>query len=269
VGGEALTQLHQVEDLSRSNQIVVSSAARIAGGDGLLGHSVGVGALQLARVDAIPGLPRSIRTTTPDMLAAMRTFIPQAVQPAIGSGYQDWVAEIRAVTVLFVHLPEGPGAGWNQRVVRALQKALYRFEGSLNKLGTDTQGIVPLLAFGLPPLAHEQDPLWEVRTALAIRRDLALFGQSCSIGIASGRAFCGLVGTEERCEYTLIGDVVNLAARLAQVGQGQILVDRNTMRRCRGQAEFTSLAPIHVKGKRDPIPIFEPHSRQPGRQSNK
>ena len=78
------------------------------------------------------------------------------------------------------------------------------------------------------------------------------------MGVASGRAFCGIVGTEERCEYTLIGDVVNVAARLAHAANGGVLVDRTTVRRCRTQHRFTPLDPIQVKGKRDPIPVFAP-----------
>ena len=39
-------------------------------------------------------------------------------------------------------------------------------------------------------------------------------GTHASIGVSTGRAFCGLVGSTERREYTLMGDVVNLSARL-------------------------------------------------------
>ena len=97
-----------------------------------------------------------------------------------------------------------------------MQETLYEYEGSLNKLGVDDKGATLVAAFGLPPVAHEDDPVRAVRAALGIQANLRRLGVRYAIGIATGRVFCGSVGSNLRREYTMIGGVVNLAARLMQ-----------------------------------------------------
>ena len=258
VGGDALTQLEAIDALPRPDEIVLTSAARQAVGPGLTGEPIGEGHLRLLGLDGWPGIPRRDRRVRPEQEAGMRAFIPRAVQSAIGSGYEEWTAELRRVTAVFVHLPDLDGSVWDQVAIRALQEQLYRYEGSLNKLGPDPQGVMALAAFGLPPLSHEEDALRGVRAACAIHRELVAQGRPCSIGVATGKVFCGLIGTEERCEYTLIGDAVNLAARLAKAADDRVLVEHKTVRACLGRARFQELPPIRVKGKRDPVAVYRP-----------
>ena len=74
---------------------------------------------------------------------------------------------------------------------------------------------------GLPPRPHADDPMRAARTGLLLKALLdgdgdESNGVTASIGIASGRAFCGVVGSTvgERREFTVMGDVVNVSARL-------------------------------------------------------
>ncbi len=142
--------------------------------------------------------------------------------------------------------------------VRAIQTTLYRYEGSLNKLSVDEKGITAVAAMGLPPFAHEDDARRAVQAARQIAAELAEQGMPCSIGVAHGRVFCGLIGNERRCEYTVIGDVVNLAARLMQAAGGGILCDAATADRARSHIHFQALPPIQVKGKTEPVTVFAP-----------
>src|SRR5262245_7363808 len=105
----------------------------------------------------------------------------------------------------------------------------------------------------------------------------------CAIGVASGRAFCGEIGNNQRREYTMIGDVVNLAERLMQAAtttdqrrptnddqatrntqsaiynlQSAILCDETTFQLARTRLAFEPLPPIVVKGKAEQIPIYRP-----------
>ena len=56
--------------------------------------------------------------------------------------------------------------------------------------------------------------------AMAVRDRLARVGQKAWIGVTTGQAFCGIVGNQTRREYTVMGDVVNLAARLMTAAKG-------------------------------------------------
>jgi adenylate cyclase 10 len=115
----------------------------------------------------------------------------------------------------------------------------------VNKFLVDDKGSTLVAVFGLPPLAHEDDATRAVLAALAVcvqvRDTLTAFGdqavsrtltapqqvhafgdqsrgQHASVGLTTGHAFCGVVGSQgNRREYTVLGDVVNLSARLMQV----------------------------------------------------
>ncbi len=78
---------------------------------------------------------------------------------------------------------------------------------------TDDKGTSILTVFGLPPLSHENDALFGVRAALEMRRLLQPLFSSYSIGITTGTLFSGIVGGRTRADHTIMGDVVNLAAR--------------------------------------------------------
>src|SRR5262249_8348211 len=154
-------------------------------------------------------------------------FIPAAVRTRLAAGQTGWLAELRTVSVLFVNLPtlvDPPAEAVDQvqRVMLTLQEALYRHEGCINKLSVDEKGLTLVAALGLPPLPHEDDAYRAVQAAGAVQA--GLLGLNCphSVGIATGRAYCGEVGSDRRREYTLIGDVVNLAARLMQKASGGV-----------------------------------------------
>lgn len=111
-----------------------------------------------------------------------------------------------------------------------IQSCVYQFEGSMNKFLVDDKGVILLAVFGLPPLPHRDDSLRAVLASLHILKDIQKLGLQCAMGITVGRVFCGVVGSPIRKEYTVMGDVVNLAARCMQRAT-QLLHDQNTVPR--------------------------------------
>lgn len=76
------------------------------------------------------------------------------------------------------------------------------------------------MVFGLPPAgAHVDDPVRGVLAAMSVRTRLQELKLATSIGIATGRIFCGVYGSEKdmRMEYCILGATVNLSARLMGV----------------------------------------------------
>jgi tetratricopeptide (TPR) repeat protein len=150
------------------------------------------------------------------------------------------------------------GVERTQGIVRALQAALYRFEGSVNKLSVDEKGVTLVAALGLPPLTHEDDPTRGVLAALAMQAALRGMDVRNAIGITTGRVYCGEIGSARRREYTLMGDVVNLAARLMQAADGGMLCDAATFQAAHRHIKFDAHPPLTVKGKAEPVASYRP-----------
>ena len=102
--------------------------------------------------------------------------------------------------------------------VQAFQRVMARFEGAAKVL-VDNKGVTLSGAFGLPPRAHADDARRAITAAETLRRELEDIGLSCTVGVATGRAFCGIFGSDLRREYTLHGEVVNLASRLMEASE--------------------------------------------------
>jgi adenylate cyclase len=78
------------------------------------------------------------------------------------------------------------------------------------------------------------------------------------IGISAGEAVAGTVGTENQMEYTVIGDKVNLAARLeSNAKPGQILVSESTYKQVADRVRAHSLGVMNVKGKEEEVTVYE------------
>jgi class 3 adenylate cyclase/tetratricopeptide (TPR) repeat protein len=122
-----------------------------------------------------------------------------------------------------------------------------------------------MVLFGVPK-ALEDAPQKAVNTAIELRNRLAQFNQekklfiplNIHIGINTGPVVAGMVGFSEKQEYTVMGDTVNLASRLEDASQlGQILVGPATYKATRNSFQYKSLPPIMLKGKTEPIPVYE------------
>ncbi len=231
----------------------------------LRGHFAGTEGVGGTRVDAAlePLLFTPLTRPEPsdDIAEFLLSYIPAAIHQRLAARQSAWLGEMRRITVLFVNLPDvraDTPVETMQRAMRSLQEGLYRFEGSVNKLSIDEKGVTLVAALGLPPLSHEDDAERGVRAALELRARLDNVGWGGSIGITRGRVFCGTIGSERRCEYTIIGDVVNLSARLMQAAHGGILCDGATREAAGERLAFETLEPVVVKGKSQPIPIFRP-----------
>ena len=137
----------------------------------------------------------------------------------------------------------------------AVQRTVQGLEGSINHVSVDNHGATLMAVFGLPPLSHEDDAMRAVEAAQQLQEALGKLGWTARMGVATGKAFCGSVGGASRCEYTVLGDVVNLAARLMQAADDRrpILCDVATFTAARAQFLFEVFPPIVVKGKAQPI----------------
>ena len=262
VSGPAFLQAFTALDHATPGQVVVSLRAWSHVNTQLRGRQLQMGSVLLeAAGPTTPPVGRSEIELADAMALALHTRIPAAVTARLAAGQENWLGELRVVSVLFVSLPElnyATPLDRAQQAMRYLQTEIDRFEGSLNKLNVDDKGTSLLAAMGMPPLAHEDDAKRAVQAAMAMQRKLGEMGLRTSIGISTGRVFCGSIGNPRRREYTLLGDVVNLGARLMQVALGDVLCDEATFHMTRSRLEFERLPNVMIKGKTEPVTVYRP-----------
>lgn len=180
--------------------------------------------------------------------------------------------ERREVTVLFVdlrgytryaetHPPEAVVAMLN-RFFRIVVAVVNREGGWVNKF----EGDAALCLFGAP---QDQPDHAEraLRTAAALPRELAQGSRllEAGIGVASGDVLAGFVGTAERFEYTVIGDVVNLASRLcdeAKTAPGGVLAAASTVEAARHTDQWTDAGSLTIRGRRGRASVYALRSAQ-------
>ncbi|MDM4721312.1 adenylate/guanylate cyclase domain-containing protein [Micromonospora sp. WMMA1363] len=177
--------------------------------------------------------------------------------------------ERRVVTVLFGDLsdftswsedldPERVGAV-TDRVLAALAGAVKTFGGHVDKLTGD--GIMAV--FGAP-VAHEDDAERAVRAALSMQRAVRRVldderGGGAPLGLRVGLNTGDVIaGIQAAIEYTVIGDTVNTAARLADAAAvGAVYAGARTAAATRHVASWRALRPLRLKGKREPVEAYE------------
>lgn len=191
---------------------------------------------------------------------ALRAFVPRALQVRLDAGQTEWLAEFRSVSTLFACVRTGVPTSLDQlhQLARVMQTEVYRQDGTVNQFLIDDKGTTLLAAWGVPAHTHEDDPARAVNAAMAIREGLSRLGITCGIGITTGRVFTGVRGNAVRCEFGLIGDTVNLAARLMDTGDGRIRCDQATRAGARHRVIFEALAPMPVKGRVAAVASYTP-----------
>ncbi|GMF12061.1 unnamed protein product [Phytophthora lilii] len=194
----------------------------------------------------------------------MKQYVSRAVWPYLDAHDEFWGSELRDVTDLAQML----GAKELQRLQDAfahVQKCVYDYEGTINKFLVDDKGSTVIAAFGLPPVTHENDPIRGILASLAICAALGNSGLKASVGITTGTALCGVVGHQgNRREYTVLGDIVNLSARLMQRAKsegGGVITDAPTKIYTQDVLHFEKRPEIMVKGKNESIKIHRPYPR--------
>ena len=262
LAGAPLLQASRAEERASRGEVVLSAEAWELAGNNCTGHVLPGGYVRLTAADA-GGIAPAPSRLPEELGEGALAYVPEVVRTRLAAGQGEWLAELRRVTPLFLNLLDVDlgAAGLLeplQLAMAAVQPILQRYEGSLKEVIVDDKGLTLVAVFGLPPLAHEDDPARAARAALAAQRALGELGQRCAIGLATGRAFCGAVGSDVHREYGTIGEVMNLAARLMQAAPGRILCDVATYRGARSHLAFQALPAISVKGNAKPVTVYQP-----------
>jgi class 3 adenylate cyclase len=266
--GEPLRQMGIAQSRAKPGEIVVSADCWAALGTEAEGEPLDSGLVRIRRL-RVALAPRVLPNALETKVARDRIekYVPAAVRYVLYEAGESWLGELRPLSILFVNLPQIPGfrpeLPMVQELATALQKIVYRFEGSVNKWTVDEKGMNFIAAYGLPPLSHEDDPYRAIRAATSIQETLKAMGVKANYGIATGRAFCGSIGNPKRREYAIIGAVVNLAARLAEQSSGEIYCDQATFQAASSRVQFAVLPMMRLKGSSRWVAAFQPSNDSP------
>jgi adenylate cyclase len=147
-----------------------------------------------------------------------------------------------------------------------MTNVIFEHDGTLDKYLGD--GLMAL--FGAP-FALQNDAEAAVRAAVNMQKSLAELNNTSGkqplnigIGIHTGEAVVGFLGTERRMDYTAIGDTVNVASRLtSQAGPGQIVISNATHAQIGRDISCCPLSAMKLKGRAEPIEVHEVLWREP------
>jgi class 3 adenylate cyclase len=175
----------------------------------------------------------------------------------------------RTVTVLFADLSGFTSISerLDHETVKALvERCLTRLADEVERYGGRVDKFIGdnvMAVFGAPQ-AHEDDPARAVRAALGmqaamagLREELgARFGMEpeLRVGVNTGEVLAGRIGGD----YTVVGDAVNVAARLQVAAPiGGVLAGERTRRLSAGEIVYAAIEPLTLKGKSEPVPAWQ------------
>ncbi|HXN60761.1 MAG TPA: adenylate/guanylate cyclase domain-containing protein [Acidimicrobiales bacterium] len=272
VTGPAASTTVSMESTATAGEILLSpqTAASLRTSD--LGEPRGDGYLlrRAPTVSVSPVIPRHFEDPGVDLSQCVSTAIRKS------TGETEREPEHRRAVVAFVHFDgtdemiesEGPDVAtrYLDTLVSDVQEAVDQRDVTFIGSDIDHDGGKIILVAGAP-LATGED---EHHMLLALRQVMDRpRTPPLRIGANSGRVFAGDIGPPYRRTFTVMGDTVNLAARLmAKAVPGTILATPGVPGRSGSQFETSEVPPFHVKGKVQPIHAVEVGGRLGVRQAD-
>jgi class 3 adenylate cyclase/tetratricopeptide (TPR) repeat protein len=209
-----------------------------------------------------------------EQLARIQHYLPESTTKKIQVQKNRIEGERRQVTVMFCDL-EGSTAKTEKlgdekafvlidKIFGILTQQVHRFEGTVQEFRGD--GIMAL--FGAP-IALENTAQRAISTSLAIHQEINRFNTRIlegskspairmRIGIHTGPVILGSIGSDLRLEFQVIGDTVNLAARMEAIAEpGTTYLTKETYQLVKGLFHFQPVGDKKVKGKESPISVYK------------
>jgi adenylate cyclase len=174
-------------------------------------------------------------------------------------------SDIRGYTTLTENLEAEEVVSMLNEYFESMVEAVFKHKGTLDKYIGDA-----IMAVFGSPLPLEEHAWMAVQTSLEMRHRLQDFNQrrylankpriNIGIGINSDTVISGNIGSSKRMEFTAIGDGVNLGSRLESVSKQygcDIIISDNTYQPCQNDVWARELDYIRVKGRNEPVAIYE------------
>ena len=214
----------------------------------------------------VPPLPAPWPDLTANALppALLQSWLLPAVYTRELAGHGAFLTELRPAVALFLRFsgidydadPEAQPR--LDTFIRTVQGVLAHFGGALLQVIIGDKGSYLCCAFGAP-VAHEDDARRAVIAALTLQHEavVATALPPLQIGISQGVMRCGAYGSPRRRTYGILGDAVNLAARLMALAvPDEILISGEVRHGVVTHVTLKPHPPVTLKGKAEPVPVF-------------
>ena len=164
------------------------------------------------------------------------------------------ISEFRDIASVFINFEELNQVDLLQEMVANALNQINILGGFLSSVDFGDKGCVMLAIFGAP-LSHEDNIYRASRFAIELKNILK---EKIRIGITAGPVYAGYVGAEIRKAYTVLGDVVNLSARLmGMANKGQVLINDNVFNTVYRDFKVDLIGTKQVKGKIEPVIVYD------------
>jgi adenylate cyclase len=174
-------------------------------------------------------------------------------------------SDIRGFTSLSEQLQPEEVVELLNEYFQTMTDVIFRYDGTVDKFIGDA-----IMAIFGAPVPHPDDPLRAVRTAVAMQEELKELREKwvargrrtfeIGVGVNTGEAIVGNMGSIQAMGYTVIGDAVNLASRLESANKElgtRIIISESTYRRVADFVEVREHTGLKVKGKANALSVFE------------
>jgi adenylate cyclase len=183
-------------------------------------------------------------------------------------------SDIRGFTTLSEKLPPDKVVALLNPYLEAMTDVIHKHGGTVDKYEGDA-----IMAFFGEPVPYDDHALRAARVAVEMRAALANLKEAwkeegilperfeIGIGLTTGDAFVGLLGSAQRINYTVIGDNVNLASRLQDLTKTYlwpIIINEATAEAIKDEFDVEFIEAATVKGKTEPVKIFKVLGRRGG-----
>ena len=235
--------------------LVSGEPLRAMANDGLRGAP---GELRISdRALALAGRRLPARTSADAAPFDLRAFVPPVVLARGQIGLvADWLAEFRTLSVIYVGLSPTLCDEDIRRGFSAIEAIARVASVGIWDVIDEDKGVIVKIVLGLPPHASDQDAVVALDVAGRVHHALAAIGLSAGIGVATGRAFCGEVGSSARREHIAVGPVMNYGARLMQASDGDVLCDETTAKAAADTFVADDAIELTIRGREAPFKAY-------------
>jgi adenylate cyclase len=267
LAGRTLVRMADGEHLARPGEVLLDDVAVTALGPGATLGERRVNPETGEGFVVLHGLAHSDPDSAPELVClpaeALRPWVLPVVWEHESAGLGAFLTELRPAVTLFLRfsgldLDADEIAGERlDAFVQRVQATLADAGGSLLQLTVGDKGTYLYAAFGAP-VAHEDDARRAAHTAIALHAAAADLGlPPVQIGLSQGTLRCGVYGGLGRHTYGVLGDDVNLAARLmSKAAPGETLLSGRVQQALGDTFSLEPRTPIPIKGKAEPLPVF-------------